>query len=370
MVAEGAALHGLGNDVAHLQEPAAVFQKGAVDDFVGSIDDARHVAALLDGLECQCQTAELLEVRLHEVELLDGEEVQAVATQRQSLREGEGILDGQSHIGNAELCLDGTILELHGRMDNALRMYQHLNLTGIDTEEPLGLDDLKAFVHHGGRVDGNLRTHIPSRMAQCISLGDRLQLFHRAVAERTSRGGQENLLHGVVILAHQALEDSRVLAIDRQDRRVELVCQLTYQLASHHQRLLVGQGNRLVGLDSMDGGRKSGKAYHGGQYHVDGHGLYNLVESLCSGIDLHVGQVAHQGFQLVVTLLVCHDDGSRTEAVCLFSQQFHAVVGRQGIDLIEVAMLLDDLKCLRTDGAGRAQDAYLFFAYRFFLHER
>ena len=79
-----------------------------------------------------------------------GKQVQAVATQRQALGEREGILDRQTHVGNTQLSLDSTIVELYGTMYDTLRMYQYLYLTGLNTKEPFGLNDLKAFVHHGG----------------------------------------------------------------------------------------------------------------------------------------------------------------------------------------------------------------------------
>ena len=83
---EGTAHHGLADDVAHLQESATVLKKGTVDDFVGSIDDSRHIAAFLDGFESQGQTAELLQVGFKELQFLS-EEVKALAAERQSLRE-------------------------------------------------------------------------------------------------------------------------------------------------------------------------------------------------------------------------------------------------------------------------------------------
>ena len=63
-------------------------------------------------------------------------------------------------------------------MHDALRMYQHLNLLGIDTKEPLGLYDLETFVHHRSRVDGNLGSHVPCGMTQGVGLGHMGYLFH------------------------------------------------------------------------------------------------------------------------------------------------------------------------------------------------
>ena len=76
------------------------------------------------------------------------EEIQTLTAQMQTLGEREGILDGQTHVGYAELCLDTTILELHGTMYYRLRVDKHLNLLGINTEEPFGLNHLETFIHH------------------------------------------------------------------------------------------------------------------------------------------------------------------------------------------------------------------------------
>ena len=77
----------------------------------------------------------------------------------------------------------------------------------------------------------------------------------------------------------------------------------------------------------MDGRRESGKANHGGEYHIDGLCFDNFVECLASGIHFDIGQVAHQAFEFVVTLFVGNDDGGRLELMGLFGQQFYFVIG-------------------------------------------
>ena len=141
------ALHCLLDDVAHLQEAALVLKESTVHNLVGRIDDTRHVAATLDGLEGEGQAAELFQVGLEELQWM-AEQVEPLARERQSLGVREGVLDGQAHVGHAELGLHGAVLELHGAVDDALWMHQHLYLTGLDAEEPLGLDYLEALVHH------------------------------------------------------------------------------------------------------------------------------------------------------------------------------------------------------------------------------
>ena len=140
-----------------------------------------------------------------------------------------------------------------------------------------------------------------------------------------------------------------------------LLCQLENQLAGHDQRLLVGQGNGLAGLDGVDGGREPGKADHRREHHVDGTCLDNLVEGLRTGIDLHVGQVVHQPPQLVVARLVGNDHGGRLELMGLPGQQFHLIVSCQAVDLVEVTMLADDLERLGAYRPRGAENGYLAF---------
>ena len=92
-------------------------------------------------------------------------------------------------------------------MHNRLRVNQHLNLVSFYAEEPFGLDDLETLVHHRSRVDGDLCTHIPCRVAQGVGLGHVGYLFHRLQTEWTARCSQQNLFDRILILAYQTLED-------------------------------------------------------------------------------------------------------------------------------------------------------------------
>ena len=139
-------------------------------------------------------------------------------------------------------------------MHNALRMHQHLYLVGGHVKEPFGLNHLEAFVHHRSRVDGNLCTHLPGGMLQGIGSRYGAHLVERKLAEGATRCGEQYLLNFVIALAHNALEDGRVLAINGQDGHMVFGRQLAYQFASHHQRLLVGQTNFLACLDGVYGG--------------------------------------------------------------------------------------------------------------------
>ena len=57
------------------------------------------------------------------------------------------VLDGDAHIGHAQLGADGVIAVLHGRVDNALALHPDLALLGGQAEQPDRLDQLQALVH-------------------------------------------------------------------------------------------------------------------------------------------------------------------------------------------------------------------------------
>ena len=232
------------------------------------------------------------------------EEVEPFTREVHAVRVCECVLYRQPHIGYTQLSLDSPIGELHCAMYDALRMYEYLYLACLDAEEPFSLDNLEALVHHRCRVNGYFSSHVPCRMSQCVSLGNRLQplLVHKA--EWSSAGGEQNFLYGVIAFAYDALEDSRVFAIDRDYRRVVFVSQLADKFACHHECFLVGKTYFLVCTDGVDGRSKSCVAHHSRQYHVYRVSLDNLFYCLHACINLNVWQVGEQFFQSVVMLLV------------------------------------------------------------------
>ena len=138
-------------------------------------------------------------------------------------------------------------------MNDALRMDEHLDSFCRNAKQPLCLNHLKTLIHHRCGVNRDFGTHIPSGMLQGICLCDVGYLIHRLQAERTTRCRQQYLFNLIVTLAHDTLEDGRMLTVNRQYRRMVFVGQLADQFTGHNQRLLVGKAYLLTGLDGMNG---------------------------------------------------------------------------------------------------------------------
>ena len=158
-------------------------EEGLNRHFVGRINDARHVASAVQCLVGQSQVAEALHVGLFESKRFTLPPIDAGEGSLLSFGVGESILYGQTHVGHTELSLDRSVGKLHHTVDDTLRMHHHLNLFGLDTEEPLGLHHLEPFVHHRGRVNSNLSSHAPVGVLQGLFLSDVCQLLAAECAE-------------------------------------------------------------------------------------------------------------------------------------------------------------------------------------------
>ena len=136
-------------------------------------------------------------------------------------------------------------------MNNALRMHKHLYLFGLNAEQPLGLNHLEPFVHHRGRVDCYLRTHVPRGMAQGIGLGNFGQLLFGQQAKWASTGRKQYPFDGIIALAHYALEYGRVLTVYGKYGCAVGYGQLIDKFSGHNKRLFIGQTYLLMRFNGM-----------------------------------------------------------------------------------------------------------------------
>ena len=104
---------------------------------------------------------------------------------------GQRVLDRKSHVRGAQLGLQGAVHEPDGRVDDALRVDDHLDRVVADIVQPVRLDDLQALVGERRRVDRDLGAHRPGRVAERLLRRDRGELRRRRVEERPARCRQD-----------------------------------------------------------------------------------------------------------------------------------------------------------------------------------
>ena len=134
-------------------------------------------------------------------------------------------------------------------MQHALTVYDDLDLIGRKVKEPARLDEFESLVHQRGGVDRDLVAHAPVRVIERLLDGDLFQIGFCLAEERPSGGGEDDLLDLAALVALQALEDRRMLAVDRVDRERTLGCGLHDERTARDERFLVCERDRLIRFD-------------------------------------------------------------------------------------------------------------------------
>ena len=162
-----------------------------------------------------------------EVEARRRHEVGRGRRRREAVRVGQRVLDGETHVGGAQLGLERAVDEQDGRVDDALRMDDDVDGVVGHIVEPVRLDDLQALVGERRGVDRDLGSHGPGRVPQRPLRGDRRERPRPAV----SRNGPPDAVSTRRAIARrrfadEALPDGGVLGVDRPqpgERRRERV---------------------------------------------------------------------------------------------------------------------------------------------------
>ena len=139
------------------------------------------------GLAGDPQRREARLVGRAEVEPPGGDEVGRRGRRGQAVGIGQRVLDGKSHVGGAQLGLEGAVDEPDGGVDDALRMDDDLDGVVVDIVQPVRLDDLQALVGERRRVDRDLGAHRPGRVARAPAPGVTARELARASRRGTDR---------------------------------------------------------------------------------------------------------------------------------------------------------------------------------------
>ena len=118
---------------------------------------------------------------------------------------------------------------------------------GRQTEEEVRLDDLEALVHHRGRIDRDLRPHLPRGMREGVLDRDGVERLETALPEWPARGRQHEATRLLGPAGAHRLVDRAVLGVDGDQLGPALLRFVEDQLAGHDERFLVGEREALAG---------------------------------------------------------------------------------------------------------------------------
>ena len=245
-------------------------------------------------------------------------------------------------------------------MDDGFGVDDHVDLVGLEVEEPFGFDHFEAFVHHRGGVDGDFGAHVPVGVLEGLGGLGACDVGAVPGAERAAGCREVDALDGVVAGAEQALEDGGVFGVDRQDGAAVFARGLRDDGAGGHEGLFVGEGHDLAGPEGGEGGPQAAEPDHGADDDVHAVHADQVAEAVDAGPDL--GPAGLQDVcEGLVAGFVADDDVGRVKLDGLLGEQVHAAAGGEEDDLEQVAVLADDVQRLGADGSGGSEDSYLSF---------
>ena len=257
-----------------------------------------------------------------------------------ALGPGEGVEDGEAHVGDGDLREDAAVDVLDQRVNGGLGMDGDFDLRGGKVEEAAGFDDLEALVEHGGGVDGDALAHDPGGVLEGLGGGDVVEVGERGVAEGAAGGGEPDLFDFGGGAAAEALVDGVVLGVDGEEVDVVLAGGGEDEVAGGYQAFLVGQADGLAGEDGRVGGFEAGYADDGRDYEVDfgeggdADGAGGAVDDFDAGDAVFFearGELAGEGFG-------GDGDDLRTPALALLEEDVEVGAGgeRDGMEAVGV----------------------------------
>src|SRR6266404_5829540 len=208
-------VHHLFNSLENLQETDLPIHKSRHRNLIGGVEHRRHRPADSSGVVRQSQRRELLAIGILEGQCPDFGKISRRHRIRQSPRPRERVLDRVTHVRRAQLRQNRPIRELHHRMHDALRVDDHIHTIYVDIEQPPRLDHLQPLVEQGGRIDGDLLSHVPTWMLQRLRHSDLRELLAWRLPKRPARCRENQALHVPRFTAFKALENCAVFAVHR-----------------------------------------------------------------------------------------------------------------------------------------------------------
>ena len=291
------------------------------------------------------------------IEPADSSQIQGIEVKIQAIRVAQGKGYGDTHVGHPHLGQNGAVQIFHHAVNDALRVDENFDPFGGDIKDPPCLYNLKTFVHHGGRINSDLGSHLPSRVVQGHLGGDSGQGFLALSEKRSAGSGEDHLAHGSAILPHEGLEHGRVLAVHGDDTGTGALRFFGDELSGCDEGLLVGEGDDLPCLHSGISGHNPGSPDNGRD---------NNVGLVCGGcFQDPVNSIEHLDTRTFEQIpgpgsgfLFIYGDKCRFEKLGLVRDGLPVRSGGKRDDFKNPGLPRDDVQRIAADGPGGTQDAY------------
>ena len=151
--------------------------EGIDSDLVGCVKNRGQGATAGTRAAGEIERGKVGAARCFKFEFRQGLEIERAQATLEALWPSERILDGEAHVGPAELGEHRAVGEFDHRVDDALWMNHDVDAFHADAKKPASFDHFQAFVEQGCRVDGDLRAHFPGRVLEGLGESDLCDLI-------------------------------------------------------------------------------------------------------------------------------------------------------------------------------------------------
>ena len=252
------------DDFGNPEERQTILEKGRDSHFIGGVQGAGQCSALLEGFAGKAKAGKAARGGFLEVEATEFSPIELDLLRSDPGGIRQRVLDGHAHVGGGELRQHGAIHEFDERVDGGLGMNDHFDLVGAHIEQPVGLDDFEALIHHGRGVNGDAVAHAPVGMMEGLLRGDIGELGERRFTERATGGGEDEATNFGVRTSAQALVNGVMFGIDGEELPSRFRRCGHHQFAGSNQDFFVGKSNGPAKFDRFVSGLKAD--------HTDGRG--------------------------------------------------------------------------------------------------
>ncbi len=353
-------------DVGDVDPADAAGQEGLDRHLVGGVERGRGDAAGPSRPVGQVEAREGVAVGRLEIEARQLAPVDGTEPGGDAVGVGQGVADGQAHVGHRQLGDGGAVGGGHHGVHDRLRVHDDVDVVEthavLGTEQLVRLDDLEPLVHERRRVDRDLGSHAPRGVGQGVVDGDLGQVAAAAPPERTARGGEHDLGHpaarrvAAFVRGHgdraQAHVHGAVLGVDRHQLGARGGAGVGHDGPRSDERLLVGQRQALAGLQRSERDGQAGEADDA--VHADVGDIADGRQGVGAGHDLGAGGDA--GLDGGGLGGVGDGDDLGTHRPGLLDQRVDRGVGPDGHHLEPFGLGGHDLEGLGADGTGRPGD--------------
>jgi hypothetical protein len=277
------------NDAGNRKEREPAREERLDRHFVGGVVNGRRATSGLHGLLRQLEQGEAVAVDRPKLEREHPREVQRRHGPGMPVGIQERMLDGEGHRRRAQLGEQRSIAKFHQPVHNALGVHDRVALFRLQTEEPLGLDELEPLVRQRGGVDRDLGSHGPIGVAQRVGRLSVNQALARPVAERAAAGREQNPPYVGRAVTLQALKNRVVFAVDRSDADAGGFGRRRDEFAGQDQDLLARERHLLARGQRGQGGLEPDGADHGDQDNVRLGQCRQVAEPADAAVKLSLG---------------------------------------------------------------------------------